>query len=100
MRGARMAVCGDADVIYFDQDRNFRLIEEMVGGILKRDVLPVVLGGDHPISNPYEQGFQPTTTLSGPVRIPIFSSNISIPIQGGSKRHMRPNSSLQKPGFR
>ena len=53
MKGARMAVCGDVDVIYFDQDRNFRLIEEMVGGILKREVLPVVLGGDHSISNPY-----------------------------------------------
>jgi agmatinase len=50
--------CGDADVIYFDQGRNFRLIQNLVGAILKRDALPVVLGGDHSISYPVLRAYE------------------------------------------
>jgi agmatinase len=58
MKDARIVDCGDADVIYFDQDRNFRLIQNLVGAILKRDALPVVLGGDHSISYPVLRAYE------------------------------------------
>ena len=72
LEGVRFADCGDADVIYFDQERNFRLIEECVGGVLDRGALPVVLGGDHSISYPVLRAFE----RYGPLRIVLIDAHL------------------------
>ncbi len=58
MAGVRLVDCGDVDVIYFDQERNFRLIYDSVSKILSRDALPVILGGDHSISYPVIRAYE------------------------------------------
>ncbi len=72
MGGVRLADCGDADVIYFDQERNFRLIHERVRGILDRSALPVVLGGDHSISYPVLRAFEAV----GPLRVVLIDAHL------------------------
>ncbi|MEO1052738.1 MAG: agmatinase [Bacteroidota bacterium] len=66
MQGVRIVDCGDADTIYFSQDRNFDIIYNKVKAILSKGALPVVLGGDHSISYPvlraYED-FEPLTII-------------------------------------
>ncbi len=47
---------GDVDTSG-DPDRTFGLIETAVGGILDRDAVPIVLGGDHSISYPVLKAF-------------------------------------------
>ncbi len=58
MAGVRLVDCGDADVIYFDQERNFRLIYDMVSKILAHSALPVILGGDHSIAYPVIRAYE------------------------------------------
>ena len=72
MSGVRIVDCGDVDVIYFDQERNFRLIAESVSKILDRDALPVVLGGDHSISYPVLRAFE----KYGPLRIVLIDAHL------------------------
>ncbi len=72
MRGVRIVDCGDVDVIYFDQDRNFRLIAESVSKILERDAVPVVLGGDHSISYPVLRAFE----SRDPLRVVLIDAHL------------------------
>lgn len=72
MRGVRLVDCGDVDVIYFDQERNFRLIREKVSGLLERGALPLVLGGDHSISYPVLRGFE----SQGPLRVVLIDAHL------------------------
>ena len=58
MTGVRLVDCGDVDVIYFDQERNFRLIYESVSKILASGALPIILGGDHSISYPVIRAYE------------------------------------------
>lgn len=66
MTGKRIVDCGDVDVIYFDRERNFRLVGQSLATLLDKNCLPVVLGGDHSISYPvlraYER-FDPLTVI-------------------------------------
>lgn len=72
MAGVRIADCGDADVIYYDRERNFRLIHESVRQILDRGALPLVLGGDHSISYPVIRAFE----KHGPLRIILIDAHL------------------------
>ncbi|MEM7583523.1 MAG: arginase family protein [Acidobacteriota bacterium] len=72
MRGVRIVDCGDVDVIYFDQERNFRLIADSVGTILEHGAVPVVLGGDHSISYPVLRAFEP----KGPLRVVLIDAHL------------------------
>ncbi len=72
MRGVRIVDCGDVDVIYFDQDRNFRLIADSVSKILERGALPMVLGGDHSISYPVLRAFE----SRGPLRVILIDAHL------------------------
>ncbi len=72
MSGVRITDCGDVDVIYFDQERNFRLIKESVGKILERGAVPMVLGGDHSISYPVLRAFEE----HGPLRIILIDAHL------------------------
>lgn len=72
MAGVRLADCGDVDVIYFDIERNHRLIDEKVRGILDRGALPVVLGGDHSISYPVLRAYEDF----GPLRVILIDAHL------------------------
>lgn len=72
MAGVRLADCGDVDVIYFDLERNHRLIDEGVRGILDTGALPVVLGGDHSISYPVLRAFE----RFGPLRVILIDAHL------------------------
>lgn len=72
MRGVRIVDCGDADVIYFDQERNFRLIRQSVGKILEKGALPLILGGDHSISYPVLRSYQDF----GPLRVVLIDAHL------------------------
>ncbi len=72
MSGVRIVDCGDVDVIYFDQERNFRLVAESVGKILERGALPLILGGDHSISYPVLRAYE----SAGPLRIILIDAHL------------------------
>ncbi len=72
MKGVRIADCGDADVTYFNRERNFELVETMVAGILDAGALPVALGGDHAISYPVLRAFE----RFGPLRIVLIDAHL------------------------
>ena len=72
MAGTRIVDCGDVDVIYFDQERNFRLIHESVKGILDRGAVPVVLGGDHSISYPVLRAYEDF----GPLKVILIDAHL------------------------
>ena len=72
MEGVRLVDCGDVDVIYFDLERNHRLIAESVGAILERGTLPVVLGGDHSISYPVLRAYE----AFGPLRVILIDAHL------------------------
>lgn len=70
--GVRIADCGDADVLYYDAERNLEIIEATVRSILLRGVLPVVIGGDHSISYPVIRAFSRTA----PLTIVLFDAHL------------------------
>jgi len=72
MKGVRIADCGDADVTYFNQDRNFELVREKIAGILDRNALPVVLGGDHSISYPVLRAYE----KYGPLKVILIDAHL------------------------
>lgn len=72
MAGTRIIDCGDVDVIYFDQERNFRLIHESVKGILDHGAVPVVLGGDHSISYPVLRAYEDF----GPLKVILIDAHL------------------------
>ena len=57
LSGVRLADCGDADVIYFDQERTFGHVRRLTTAILESGAMPVALGGDHSISFPIVSGY-------------------------------------------
>ncbi len=72
MAGVRIADCGDVDVIYFDLERNFRLIYDRVKAILEKGALPVILGGDHSISYPVLRAYE----AFGPLRVVLIDAHL------------------------
>lgn len=72
LEGVRVADCGDADVIFYDVERNVTIIETCVRGILDRGALPVVIGGDHSISYPVIRAFD----HADPLTIVLFDAHL------------------------
>ncbi len=72
LEGMRLVDYGDADVIYYDRERNFRLIGEKIGAVLDHGALPVVLGGDHSISYPVIRAFDKL----GPLTIVLIDAHL------------------------
>ena len=72
LEGARLADCGDADVIFYDVERNVRIIESSVRQILARSAMPVVIGGDHSISYPVIRAFD----QMDPLTIVLFDAHL------------------------
>lgn len=72
LEGVRMADCGDADVVFYDVERNVGVIEAAVGTILDRGALPVVIGGDHSISYPVIRAF----SGAEPLTIVLFDAHL------------------------
>lgn len=72
LEGVRIADCGDADVIYYDAERNVEIIEATVRSIRDRGALPVVIGGDHSISYPVIRAFN----QADPLTIVLFDAHL------------------------
>lgn len=72
LEGVRIADCGDADVIYYDAERNVEIIEAGVRSILDRGALPVVIGGDHSVSYPVIRAFG----RADPLTIVLFDAHL------------------------
>lgn len=72
LEGVRIADCGDADVIFYDVERNVAAIESSVRAILNRGALPVVIGGDHSISYPSIRAFD----RFNPLTIVLFDAHL------------------------
>lgn len=72
LEGVRIADCGDADVAFYDSERNVRVIEAGVRSILEGGALPVVIGGDHSISYPVIRAF----SGSDPLTIVLFDAHL------------------------
>ncbi len=64
LESVRIVDTGDADVIYYERERNFRLIGEKVRSILGCGAVPMVLGGDHSISYPVLRAFESVGDLT------------------------------------
>lgn len=72
LRGVRIVDCGDADVVYFDLERNFQLIHERVSAILGCGAVPMILGGDHSISYPVLRAYE----ALGPLRVVLIDAHL------------------------
>jgi agmatinase len=72
LEGIRFADCGDADVAYYDAERNVEVIEAAVRAILARGALPVVIGGDHSVSYPAIRAFD----QAAPLTIVLFDAHL------------------------
>lgn len=64
LRDVRMVDCGDADIVYYDQEQNFSNITECVRALLHSGCLPVLIGGDHSVTYPIVQAFEEFSPLS------------------------------------
>jgi len=72
LTGIRIADCGDADVAFYDVERNVEIIESGVRTILERGALPIVIGGDHSISYPVIRAFD----RAEPLTIVLFDAHL------------------------
>ncbi len=68
----RVVDFGDAPVIPADAERSHRAIEETVGQVLGAGALPVVLGGDHSITEP---NVKACAAVHGPVGLVHFDTH-------------------------
>lgn len=60
----RMVDCGDVDIVMQDLPYVHRQIDESIKKIIRRDVFPVSLGGDHSITYPVVRAFEGKGPLS------------------------------------
>lgn len=59
----RIVDSGDVDIVYYDEEQNFRNITECVRTILRHRCLPVLVGGDHSVTYPIVQAFSDFSPL-------------------------------------
>lgn len=77
LEGVRIADCGDADVLYYDQERTFDNVTRLTREVLEAGALPLVLGGDHSISYPVVRGFTGAEVLeSRPLTIVLIDAHL------------------------
>lgn len=72
MTGVRLVDTGDVDTVYFSREQNFERIKQHIQGILAKDCLPVVLGGDHSISYPVIRAYE----ALGPLTIILIDAHL------------------------
>ena len=64
LRDVRIVDCGDVDILYYEQEKNFQNRTECVRTILNRGCLPVLAGGDHSVTYPIVKAFEDFTPLA------------------------------------
>jgi agmatinase len=72
MGGSRIADVGDADIAPTNVVASFDNITRTVGGVLGREALPVILGGDHAITFPVVRAFAD----AGPLYVVHFDAHL------------------------
>ena len=72
MAGVRLVDTGDVDTVYFKREQNFERIHRHVSGILDRNCLPLVLGGDHSISYPVLRAYE----AFGPLTVILVDAHL------------------------
>ncbi len=72
MAGVRLVDTGDVDTVYFRREQNFERIYHHIRGILSKDCLPVVLGGDHSISYPVLRAYEEL----GPLTVILIDAHL------------------------
>jgi len=70
--GVRMVDCGDVDIIHMEPQRSLLNAYEDVGELIGKDVLLVVLGGDHAVPIPILRAFQ----SKGPLHVVQFDAHL------------------------
>jgi agmatinase len=74
--------CGDADIVTGDIKKSFDNIESIVRGIVAREAMPVVIGGDHSISIPVARALD----SFGPVTVVQFDAHLDWSIGPGGQQ--------------
>jgi agmatinase len=98
MENDRIADVGDVDILPTNVVETFENITDMVSAIVDRDVLPVILGGDHSISFPVVRAFK------NPLCVVQFDAHLDYaPVRGGLEftnghpfRHIRKLPNVKK----
>jgi agmatinase len=75
---------GDAPVVPADAERSHRAIEETVRQVLAADALPVVLGGDHSITEP---NVKACAAVHGPIGLVHFDTHTDTGVEVFGVRH-------------
>jgi len=70
--GVRFADCGDVDIIHMDPQRSLHNAERDARELLDKDVLLVVLGGDHAVPIPILRAFED----HGPLHVVQFDAHL------------------------
>jgi arginase family enzyme len=94
----RIVDFGDAPVVPADAERSHKAIEETVRAVLAADALPIVLGGDHSITEPEVTA---CATVHGPMGIVHFDSHTDTGSQvfGAERSHGTPMYRLVEAGW-
>ncbi len=93
----RVVDFGDAPVIPADPERTHAAIEALVGEVVDAGVLPIVLGGDHSVSEP---NVRAVATRSGPVGLVHFDTHTDTgrEVFGAERSHGTPMFRLVEQG--
>jgi agmatinase len=97
LQGVQFADVGDADVTNFNLEHNFKAVETLVGGVLAKNALPVVLGGDHSISYPVVRAF----AAYAPLTVVLFDAHLDYrdEVMGQRYTNNSPFRRIQELGF-
>jgi agmatinase len=89
---------GDAPVVPADPERSHRAIEETVQAVLAADALPIVLGGDHSITEPE---ILACAAVHGPVGLVHFDTHTDTGVEvfGVERSHGTPMYRLVEAGW-
>jgi agmatinase len=94
----RIVDFGDAPVVPADAERSHRAIEETVKDVLAADAVPIVLGGDHSITEPEVKA---CAAIHGPIGLVHFDSHTDTGTQvfGAERSHGTPMYRLVEAGW-
>ena len=94
----RIVDFGDAPVVPADAERSHRAIEETVSTVLAADAIPIVLGGDHSITEPEVRA---CAAAHGPIGLVHFDTHTDTGTQvlGAERSHGTPMYRLVEAGW-
>jgi agmatinase len=94
----RIVDFGDAPVVPADAERSHTAIEETVRAVLAADAVPIVLGGDHSITEPEVKA---CSAIHGPIGLVHFDSHTDTGTQvfGAERSHGTPMYRLVEAGW-